>query len=210
VSGAQTCLCIGKPKRCGRCGLVALAQAQARQARPKGRAMRGDDVLEIIGLANRYALAVDARRWALFDQVFSHDAVADFGGPARFEGLAALKRDFAAIHAPFQATQHVVTNHQVLVDGDRANCVSYVHGRFVREVPGGGPMFESGGWYDDELERGFAGWRIARRTCRTVWTAGNPAVLQTMPGVTVEQETHALHDEAAAGRLAFLRALQGG
>ena len=95
----------------------------------------------IINLVNLYPVAVDTQRWALFDHVFTHDVVADFGGPAAWTDLATLKQAFAAIHAPFDCTQHVTTNHHVALDGDRATCLSYVHGRFFRDVDGG-RMFE--------------------------------------------------------------------
>jgi len=115
--------------------------------------MRSEDVVGVISVVNLYAVAVDCQRWELFDEVFTADAEADFGGPARWPDRASLKRDFAAIHAPFDATQHVTTNHQVVVDGDLAHCISYVVGRFLRRLPEGGGMFESGGWYDDRLLR---------------------------------------------------------
>ena len=44
------------------------------------------------------------------------------------------------------------------------------------------------------------------RSCRTVWSGGNPAVLQTMPGVSGEQQLDSLSREAAADRIAHLRA----
>ena len=168
--------------------------------------MRSDDVIEIIQVVNLYAIAVDTRRWELFDQVFTADAQTDFGGGARWQDRAQLKRDFAFVHEPFDATLHVTTNHQVVVRDDAANCISYVHGRFIRQVPGGN-MFESGGWYDDRLVRTPAGWRISHRVCRMVWAGGNPVVLQTMPGVTGEQQLDSLSREAAAGTIAYLQRL---
>jgi hypothetical protein len=134
----------------------------------------------------------------------------EFGGPAAWNDLTSLKRDFALVHRPFEATQHVTTNHQVVVNGDRANCLSYVHGRFIRHVPEGGHMFESAGWYDDLLVRRPSGWRIKSRSCRTIWSGGNPLVLQTMPGVTGEQKLDSLSREAAAGRISYLNAIGGG
>ena len=169
--------------------------------------MRGEDVIGVVNVINLYPVALDCQRWELFDQVFTADAEADFGGPARWSDLASLKRDFAAIHTPFEATQHVTTNHQVAVDGDRATCLAYVHGRFIRDVPEGGRMFESGGWYDDALVRTEGGWRIRRRVCRMVWWSGNPLVLQTTPGVAVEQQLYSLRSEAQAGEIGHLAAL---
>jgi hypothetical protein len=70
-------------------------------------------------------------------------------------------------------------------------------------------MFESSGWYDDRLARTTAGWRITHRTCRTLWSGGNPAVLQTTPDVHVETVFDALHIEAREGRLGHLAAISG-
>ena len=171
--------------------------------------MRSEDIAAIVNVVNLYAAALDCQQWELFDQVFTADAEADFGGPARWGDRAALKRDFAAIHAPFDATQHVTPNHQVTGDADHANCLSYVVGRFIRPVAEGGNMFESGGWYDDRLVRTAEGWRIASRTCRMVWWNGNPKVLQTTPGVPVEQQLYSLKTEAEARRIGWLDAVAG-
>lgn len=170
--------------------------------------MSGDDVIAITGVINLYALAVDTLQWDLFDRVFTADVTADFGGAANWRDLSSLKRDFAVIHSPFRATQHTTTNHQAVVQGNRARAISYVHGRFIREVPEGGDMFESSGWYDDSLVRTPAGWRIGQRVCRTIWAGGNPRVLQTMPGVTVEQQLHSLSSEAGSRHLSYLDALR--
>ncbi len=171
--------------------------------------MSGDEIATIVNLINLYPVAVDAQNWDLLDQVFTDDVCTDFGGPAVFHGLAALKQAFAAIHEPFAATQHVTTNHQVvLIDDDTASCLSYVHGRFIRDVPDGGNMFESTGWYDDQLVRTEHGWRIRHRACRTVWSGGNPRVLQTSPDVNAEAALHSLHSEARAGHVSHLEKLR--
>jgi hypothetical protein len=170
--------------------------------------MSSDDIAGIINVINLYALAVDTLQFDLFDCVFSHDVCVDFGGAAKWQDLVSLKRDFAVIHSPFDATQHTTTNHQVVVEGHGASAISYVHGRFVRKVAEGGNMFESCGWYDDRIVRTGNGWRIAHRVCRTIWNGGNPRVLQTMPGVTVEPELHSLSAEASARKLSYLDALR--
>jgi hypothetical protein len=168
--------------------------------------MHSEDIVAIINVVNLYPVAVDTRRWDLFDEIFTTDIQTDFGGPAAWNDLASLKRDFESVHRPFEATLHVTTNHQVVVNADRANCLSYVHGRFIRKVPEGGNMFESAGWYDDALVRTAAGWRIKKRSCRSVWAGGNPVVLQTVPGISGEQKLDSLSREAAAGTIAYLSA----
>lgn len=169
--------------------------------------MDSPEIAAIVNVVNLYPIAVDSQRWELFDGVFTEDAKTDFGGPAVFEGREAIKQVFDAIHAPFEATQHATRGHHVAVDGDRATCLSYVHARFIRTVGEGGNMFESAGWYDDRLVRTPDGWRISLRTCRTLWSGGNPAVLQTTPDVHVEQVFDSLRGEAAAGRVGHIAAL---
>ena len=80
--------------------------------------MTRDDTTNIIGVVNLYALAVDTQRWDWFDRVFTPDIEVDFGGPAVWRDLASLKTAFAAIHSPFASTQHLTTNHVVVIDGD--------------------------------------------------------------------------------------------
>jgi len=169
--------------------------------------MSAEDVVEITNTVNLYATAVDCLQWSLFDRVFTDDIAIDFGGPAAFDGLATLKTAFEAIHRPFKATQHFTSNHQILVTGDRATCLSYVRGVFIRDVPEGGNMFESTGWYDDVLVRSPNGWRISKRSCLQSWWGGNPEVLRTAPEAGPPDETDSLSAEASAGRLAHLEAL---
>jgi hypothetical protein len=169
--------------------------------------MEAQVIAAVVNTINLYAIGVDTRQWQLFDEVFTADAVTDFGGPAVFSGLSAIKQLFETIHAPFDATQHATRGHHVRASGDIATCLCYYHARFLRDLPEGGNMFESAGWYDDKLVRTPQGWRIQHRTCRALWSGGNPAVLQTTPDVHVESVFHALHFEAREGRLGHLAAI---
>ena len=110
------------------------------------------EIAAITNVVNLYPVAVDTQSWELLDHVFTPDCYVDFGAPAVWTERASLKLAFDMIHAPFAATQHATRGHHVAVDGERATCLSYVLGRFIRDVPGGN-MFESAGWYDDELVR---------------------------------------------------------
>lgn len=170
--------------------------------------MDAQDVAAIGNVINLYPVAVDTQSWALFDHVFTEDVHCDFGDPAVWNNRASLKQAFDMIHAPFAATQHATRGHHVMVKGDGATCLSYVLGRFIREMPEGGNMFESAGWYDDALVRTPVGWRISRRVCRMLWWGGNPKVLQTSPDVPVEPMLASLVAEAKAGRLGHLNSLE--
>lgn len=164
-----------------------------------------DDISSIINTVNRYAVAVDSHRYGLFDQVFTEDIHCDFGGGAAFTDRATLISVFADIHAVFDATQHMTMGHTVDVRGDAANCLSYVSGRFRREVEGRPCVFESTGWYDDRLVRTADGWRIQERTSRMVTYGGDIRVMQAMPGVDTEYDLVSLFAEADAGNIRFFQ-----
>jgi hypothetical protein len=165
----------------------------------------------IVGKLNLYGFAVDTQRWDLFDDVFTDYVDADFGGSAHWTSLAQFKADFAAFHAPFDATQHSMSNHQVRVRGDRAHSFTYGAWRLIRHAAANaeadGPLWDGTGWYDDEWVCTHAGWRITKRICRVIWSSGNDRVKETIPGVVFEKVYDSLRDEARAGRLGFLKAI---
>lgn len=162
---------------------------------------------DIIQLINLYGFAVDTQRWDLFDQVFTDNVDADFGGSAHWQGLEQWQGDFAAFHAPFDATQHVMTNHQVRVQGESAHSFTYGQWRLVRHAAEGSPLWDGSGWYDDEWVKTRDGWRCRKRVCRVIWSTGNDRVKETIPGVTFENVLASMKAEAAADALSFLKAI---
>jgi len=163
-----------------------------------------DDISQITNLINLYAVAVDSRRYGLFEQIFTQDIQCDFGGGAGFSERDTFISAFEQIHAPFSATQHMTSGHTIMVEGEDAWCFSYVHGRFRRELDNAQALFESTGWYDDVLIKGDEGWRIQRRISRMVSYAGDARVMQAMPGVDTNFVLAALHEDGDAGAVAVL------
>lgn len=170
--------------------------------------MSDTDVAAIIRTLNLYALAMDTQRWDLFDQIFTPDVDADYTDPAHWRDLESFRRDFAAYHAPFDSTQHTMTNHLVQVSGDTADAFVYGSWLLIRRGTQGGDHWQGVGWYDDTLVRTADGWRIKRRACRVTWSGGNPRVNQP-PSDDVSFDTSAkvLREEARAGRVAFVNAV---
>jgi SnoaL-like domain len=165
------------------------------------------DTLAIINLINLYGFAVDTQRWELFDRIFTSDVDADFSEKAHWHDLASFKADFGVFHDPFDNTQHVMTNHLVNLAGDVAHAFTYGSWRLVRKATDGAALWDGTGWYDDELVRTAAGWRINKRTCRVVHWTGNPFVNETIPGVKFELNSSVLRREAAAGKVGFFTAI---
>lgn len=135
-----------------------------------------DDVAEVVAVTHAYCWALDTHSWDELDEVFIPDATADLGGD--YVGLDAIKERVSSVLLRLRASQHMVSTHQVVVDGDRARCRCYLHAQHVRDLDGVEAQLVVGGRYDDELVRTPAGWRIARRSLAVIWTHGDPSVLQ--------------------------------
>jgi hypothetical protein len=129
----------------------------------------------------RYATALDSRQWELLDEVFADDAHAEYGA-GTFDGrpaIVAMLRSFLGGCGP---SQHLLGNHRIEVDGDRATsrcAVRVLHvGAGERAVL---EPFESLGEYVDGLHRTPSGWRIVERRAEWSIRRGDPAVLQAGP-----------------------------
>ena len=139
------------------------------------------DEREIIKLAVRYCHAVDARDYDALHDVFVANATACLAGRNEI-GLEAIIARCRRVLDPCNATQHLVGNHLVTLDGDTATAQCEVQAQHVRRGVDGGSTFTLGGRYRDRLTRTPAGWRITHRDLEVAWIAGNPGVLGRPPG----------------------------
>ena len=135
-----------------------------------------NDEKAIVDLTIAYAWALDTKQFDDLRLIFAADAVGDLAG-VHCEGLDAITARIERPLSRLDATQHLVSNHQVHVDGDTATCRCYLIGQHVKKGTPGGDTFVIAGTYEDELARTSDGWRIAHRTLDVVWTDGNPAVI---------------------------------
>jgi hypothetical protein len=162
---------------------------------------------DIVQLVNLYGFAMDTQRWDLFDRIFTEDCDADYGASSHWTDRARFKQDFGSFHEGFDATQHVMTNHLVTVAGDTAAAHTYGSWRLVRHAAGDPPVWDGTGYYDDQLVRTAAGWRIARRVCRVVFWTGNGRVQTPSEDIVFQLDLVSLRGEGAEGRLNYLKAI---
>ena len=121
------------------------------------------DRLEIQELFARYAHAVDSRDWAALKDVFTEDAVVDYSAMGGPRGTVPEVCAFLAEVLPlFPATQHLVANMIIELDGDRATARTMCHNPMP--LPDDGGLLQCGLWYLDRLVRTGAGWRLAERS----------------------------------------------
>lgn len=130
----------------------------------------------IVDLTIAYAWALDMREFELLRNIFLPEATALLVDERT--GVDSIIERVRSALEPLDASHHLIGNHQVTVDGDRATCRCYLQAQHVREGTQGGSNYIFAGRYEDELVRTAAGWRIARRTLVRVWSDGNPAVVR--------------------------------
>ncbi len=157
------------------------------------------DERAIARVLHLYALAMDARRWDLFDDIFAQDVVANYPG-VQWTDLASFRKDFADSHAGYDATQHAVMTPLIEVAGDAACSFVYVSFRLIKFGTEGGDFAEGQAWNDDHWVRTPMGWRIRQRSCRILWSEGNPAVR----GAKRPLRPNVMREDAAEGKIGLL------
>lgn len=130
------------------------------------------DRLEIQDTITRYSHGLDQRLWEEWDRAFTPDAVLDFSAVGLTTYTPAEARTlFTQNDSTRIAGQHLLLNTLIDLDGDRATARSeFLLFTLARtDEEGRARRNNGGGWYDDELARTAAGWRIVRRSAGLKW-----------------------------------------
>lgn len=134
----------------------------------------GADRIAIQDLMARYAYAVDAKRWALLDEVFLPGAVIDFVANGGIKGTwPTLGEWLVPAMSGFTACQHYLTNFATDVDGDHARSRFYVLTQMITVDGSSDHIVSDGGYYNAEFTRTTAGWRVSALSGGIVWWSGS-------------------------------------
>ena len=142
-----------------------------------------DQLLEawkVIRVVNMYFRALDEKHFdeSHFGQVFAPDAQVVRPDGAAVVGVLSIADSHARSFDRFDATQHLLTGHDVEIDGGaasvRANLVA-IH--IWKDRPVDASMLErsftAGGILTVALERTPEGWRIIRTENHVIWRTGD-------------------------------------
>ena len=128
------------------------------------------DRMEIIDIENRYATGVDNRDRDLYRSCFTDEIELDMSGMGLGEPSKVSAEVWAdqaiALVSGFQSTQHMITNHVITIEGDRATCVAYVQAQHYNPEN----MLTVGGYYTNTLVRTAEGWKISKLKLTSTWT----------------------------------------
>lgn len=135
-----------------------------------------DDVRAIIDLTIAYCWAIDSKDWEALRLIFVPEATALLGDER--DGIESIIDRIRAALTPLDTSQHMISNHQVTVNGDEATSRCYLQAQHVRRSADGGHNYIVAGRYLDRFERTSEGWRIVRRDLLVDWTDGNVRVVR--------------------------------
>jgi len=105
--------------------------------------------------------------------IFSEDVRVEFPAGTH-EGLAGLGDLHRRIEALWDRTLHLLSDHAIELQRDRASVSAVLHATHVHHADSPGAHLHIGGHVDAEAVRSPDGWRLAQLAIRLVWTEGDP------------------------------------
>lgn len=147
--------------------------------------MTHDDLLDRARITDHvlgYATGIDRHDWGLYRSIFTDQLTVDFsswsGEPAATMSADDWVAGVRATLEPFDATQHVLTNFVIDIDGSEASCTCYMaahHHLVTGELR---EMHSIGGYYVHQLRRNGDGWLIHHTQLNVTWEMGDRALFQ--------------------------------
>jgi 3-phenylpropionate/cinnamic acid dioxygenase small subunit len=119
---------------------------------------------ELTDMVVAYATALDARDWGLMRSLLMDPVEIDYSSMGSIRETLAVNAWLQRLNTlkGFDATQHVVTNFRIEVDGTAAVCTSYVNALHFLADDGTDHVAHACGAYVHEFVRTGDGWRIRK------------------------------------------------
>lgn len=150
-----------------------------------------NDKADIQDLILNYAWGIDTRNWALLRSIFADEIEMDFssfnGTPASRIAADDWVAACRALLPGFDATQHLLTNFMIEVEGDTATAVVYMQAEHFIANSLGDNSHTLGGYYRHKLARDTDGWKIHATTLTILWSRGNRQVYELAAERAAEQ-----------------------
>jgi 3-phenylpropionate/cinnamic acid dioxygenase small subunit len=129
--------------------------------------------LDVIDTCTRMAWHADQREWDELAEVFAEQVALDYtslnGGEPATLTPAQIVDGWRTGLGVYTATQHLLTNHLVALDGDSAVCTAAFQATHRKSDDS---LWTLGGTYRFDLVRTSEGWRITGVVMSAVWSDG--------------------------------------
>ncbi|UQS22906.1 nuclear transport factor 2 family protein [Amycolatopsis thermalba] len=144
------------------------------------------DRADVIDTCTRMMWLVDIRDWDSFTEVFADRVTLDYtsiyGGEPWTQTPDEVKAQWSALLGAFDATQHLLGNHLVTVDGDSAVLTAVFQATHLLATTFGSPRWTLGGTYRFGLVRVNGRWLINEVVMTATWADGNKDILTITAG----------------------------
>ena len=142
------------------------------------------DRLDLMELIARYGEGLDARDWVLWREVFTDSALFDLSSwsgatPQRVE-TDRVVRGQARIFAELSVTQHLMSNFQITLQGDKARVRAVMraeHWLPLNDGTDNAKRYTMFGTYDDQALRINGAWKIDEMHLNVTKTEGERWVM---------------------------------
>lgn len=128
---------------------------------------------QIIERLATLAAAIDARDYDLIAATFAEDATG-YGAQGREAIVANMQAHLGGVGA----TQHLLGNHRITVEGETAHSLTYARVHHVGAGPMAGSFYECLGEYDDRWVRAEGTWLLTHRWFEIRVSLGDFSVLR--------------------------------
>lgn len=133
----------------------------------------------IIDTINNYAFGIDLHNWDLFRSIFTDEIEVHIGSPEDGPGIVTADAWTEIVRnglSGYKGTHHFFSNFRINLDGDQASTIVYFQATHFLPNDQGDNLRTLAGYYNHDLVRTDAGWKIRNYTLNTVWTEGNQAL----------------------------------
>ena len=136
------------------------------------------DRIAITDVVNSMGTLADLGQYDRLQQLFTDEVTVDYTSlfPGEVQNISSeqLMTQWQSTLPGFDATQHLITNHQIEVSGDEATAIAYV--RATHKL--GDAMWVVGGYYVDELVRTDEGWKLQAIQYNALYEEGNRSLVE--------------------------------
>lgn len=149
---------------------------------------RIEERLVIIEVCTRMGWHADQREWDRLTTILSEEVVLDYtslnGGEPVTLTPSQIVDAWSHVLGGFDATQHLVTNHLVTLDGDTALCTASFQVTHRLANPFGSSLWTLGGTYRFDLVRRGDDWKISGVVMTATWAEGNKDLMTLAAGTS--------------------------
>ena len=136
------------------------------------------DRIAITDVVDSVGTLADLGQYDRLQQLFTDEVTVDytslFSGEVQNISSEQLMTQWQSTLPGFDATQHMITNHRITVDGDEATAMAYV--RATHKL--GDQMWVVGGYYVDELVRTDEGWKLQAIQYNALYEEGDRSLVE--------------------------------